>query len=132
MNRKIILPLVNTWKGTDEIEKAYIYLSVYLEEAGKLQKIQQFLRVLLYQFLRQFRRWQSLVTASCIWTYLESGHWLTVEMMRLLAEEYDPSELVFHGSPAISSLMHSFCAECMVQANPTSNTCKNIHLLETC
>jgi hypothetical protein len=59
--------------------------------------------------------------------HLERGHWLTVEMMRLLAEEYDPSEFVFHGSQAVSSLMHSFCG--MLKDDPTSNTCKDVHLL---
>ena len=59
--------------------------------------------------------------------HLERGHWLTVKMIRLLAEEYDPSEFVFHGSQAISSLMDSSCG--MTQTDPTSNTCKDIHLL---
>ncbi|XP_057368265.1 lactosylceramide 4-alpha-galactosyltransferase-like [Daphnia carinata] len=59
--------------------------------------------------------------------HLEVGHWLATGMMRLLAEEYDPLDLGFHGSQAVGSLMHSSCA--LVRGNPESNTCKDIHLL---
>jgi hypothetical protein len=61
--------------------------------------------------------------------HLERGHWLTIQMMRLMAEEYDPSEMVFHGSQAVSFLMHSSCG--IIQADPSSNTCKDINLLSS-
>lgn len=61
--------------------------------------------------------------------HLERGHWLTIQMMRLMAEEYDPSEMVFHGSQAVSFLMHSSCA--IIQGDPSSNTCKDINLLSS-
>ncbi|KAK4025326.1 hypothetical protein OUZ56_014400 [Daphnia magna] len=59
--------------------------------------------------------------------HLEAGHWLATAMMRLLAEEYDPTEFAFHGSEAISSLMHKSCG--MQEGDPESNACKDIHLL---
>ncbi|KAI9562640.1 hypothetical protein GHT06_010094 [Daphnia sinensis] len=61
--------------------------------------------------------------------HLEAGHWLATAMMRLLAEEYDPTQLAFHGSEAIGSLMHELCG--MQQGDPESNSCKDIHLLQS-
>lgn len=59
--------------------------------------------------------------------HMEVGHWLITELMRLLAEEYDPTEMVFHGCQAVSSVMHSSCG--VQQGDPKSNSCKDIHLL---
>uniref|UniRef100_A0A0P6HIX0 Lactosylceramide n=1 Tax=Daphnia magna TaxID=35525 RepID=A0A0P6HIX0_9CRUS len=59
--------------------------------------------------------------------HLEAGHWLATAMTRLLAEEYHPTELAFHGSEAISSLVRKSCGK--QEGDPESNACKDIHLL---
>ncbi len=59
--------------------------------------------------------------------HLKRGHWLPVEIMQLLSEEYDPQDYAYHGPQAVSTVMHSLCG--MTPGNPSSNICKDVRLL---
>ena len=59
--------------------------------------------------------------------HLERGHWLTVEIMRLLSAEYDPNDYAYHGPQAVSAVMQSSCG--MKQGDPSSNNCYDLRVL---
>lgn len=59
--------------------------------------------------------------------HLERGHHLSGELIRLLAEEYDPEAYVYHGPDAIAEMMNRVCG--LVAGNPKSNECNNVRLL---
>jgi hypothetical protein len=59
--------------------------------------------------------------------HLERGHHLSGELIRLLAEEYDPEAYVYHGPDAIAEIMNRVCG--LVAGNPKSNECNNVRLL---
>lgn len=61
--------------------------------------------------------------------HLERGHWLSVEIMRLLSEEYDPEDYAYHGPQALSAVMQSKCG--MMQGDPSSNNCRDLRLLSS-
>jgi hypothetical protein len=59
--------------------------------------------------------------------HLEAGHWLSAELVRLLAEEYDPDAYAYHGPALVSEVMGRKCG--VVAGYSNSNHCKDIQLL---
>ena len=59
--------------------------------------------------------------------HFERGHWFPSEIIRLIAEEYDPESYIYHGPDAITAIMNSVCG--LVKRNPRSNHCDDVHLL---
>ena len=59
--------------------------------------------------------------------HLERGHHLSGELLKLLAEEYDPEAYVYHGPDAIAEIMNRICG--LVAGKPKSNQCNDVQLL---
>ncbi|EFX71990.1 hypothetical protein DAPPUDRAFT_111182 [Daphnia pulex] len=59
--------------------------------------------------------------------HFERGHQITIELIRLLSEEYDPEAYVYHGPDAIAEVMNRVCG--LVAGNPNSNKCGDVKLL---
>jgi hypothetical protein len=59
--------------------------------------------------------------------HLERGHWLSAEIIRLLAEEYDKEAYAYHGPAVVSEVMGRKCG--VVAGYSNSNNCKDVKLL---
>jgi lactosylceramide 4-alpha-galactosyltransferase len=59
--------------------------------------------------------------------HLERGHWLSAEIIRLLAEEYDPDAYAYHGPALVSEVMGRKCG--VVAGYSNSNNCNDVRLL---
>lgn len=53
--------------------------------------------------------------------HLQRRHWLTDEIIQVIAKEYDPEAYAFHGPDAISEVMHRECG--LLARHPESNEC---------
>ena len=61
--------------------------------------------------------------------HLERGHWLTEEILQMLAEEYVPGDYLFHGPEVLTAAMNKFCGISSNQVK-TLKDCRNtIHVL---
>jgi lactosylceramide 4-alpha-galactosyltransferase len=59
--------------------------------------------------------------------HLEIGHWMSKEIMQVLAKEYDPESYIYHGPDAVGEVMKKFCG--LKAGNPDSNQCQDIEIL---
>lgn len=59
--------------------------------------------------------------------HLERGHWLSTEVMELIAKEYDPEAYVYHGPDAVSEVINRVCG--LKAQRPETNQCDDIHVL---
>ncbi|KAI9562628.1 hypothetical protein GHT06_010082 [Daphnia sinensis] len=59
--------------------------------------------------------------------HLERGHWLSAEIVRLLAAEYDPEAYAYHGPALVSEVMSRVCG--VVAGNSKTNQCEDVKLL---
>ena len=59
--------------------------------------------------------------------HLERGHWLSAEIIRLLAEEYDKEAYAYHGPAVVSEVMGRMCG--VVAGHSNSNHCEDVKLL---
>ncbi|KZS12678.1 lactosylceramide 4-alpha-galactosyltransferase [Daphnia magna] len=59
--------------------------------------------------------------------HLERGHWLSAEIVRLLAAEYDPEAYAYHGPALVSEVMGRMCG--VVAGNSKTNQCEDVKLL---
>lgn len=59
--------------------------------------------------------------------HLEHGHWLSAEIARVLATEYDPQAYAYHGPAVVSEVMGRMCG--VVAGISNSNQCKDVKLL---
>jgi lactosylceramide 4-alpha-galactosyltransferase len=59
--------------------------------------------------------------------HFEIGHWMSKEIMQVLANEYDPESYIYHGPDAVGEVMKNLCG--LKAGNPLSNQCHDIQLL---
>ncbi|KAK4006402.1 hypothetical protein OUZ56_011556 [Daphnia magna] len=58
---------------------------------------------------------------------LEPGHWLSKEILHLLAKEYDPNSYIYHGPDVVGEVMKRVCG--VAAGSPESNQCSDVQIL---
>ncbi len=59
--------------------------------------------------------------------HIERGHWMPREILKLIADDYDPKEYLYHGPEAIREVMINMCG--LIEGIYNSNQCSDIKIL---
>ncbi len=59
--------------------------------------------------------------------HLERDHWMSHEIIKLIAQEYDPQEYLYHGPEVVREVMNRICG--LSDGVPSSNQCSDVRIL---